>query len=109
RNCQRSLRQHIRHHRKSPFQVVAFLRKPAHMGKFLIASILLCLPFSVSSRSQQRIDSTAIQAIERDVVTLLLKEDLGKIVNQLEDDSPPTDSLYASRPSGWRTQNPGAT
>jgi hypothetical protein len=60
------------------------------MGRSIHASILLCLLLSVPRYSQERIDYKTLEGIERDAVTLLLKEDLGKVLEQLEQERPTT-------------------
>lgn len=60
------------------------------MRRAILASILLCLLLANSGYSQQFIDYPTLERIERDAVTLLLKEDLGKIVEQLQQEQPTT-------------------
>lgn len=60
------------------------------MRRSILASILLCLLLANSGYSQQSIDYATLETIERDAVTLLLKEDLGQIVEQLQQEQPTT-------------------
>jgi tetratricopeptide (TPR) repeat protein len=60
------------------------------MGRSILASILLCLLTSTPVSSQQPFDASALAAIEQDAVALLLKEDLSKVIEQLQREQPTT-------------------
>ena len=60
------------------------------MGRSILASILLCLLTSIPVSSQQPFDASALAAIEQDAVALLLKEDLSKVIEQLQREQPTT-------------------
>ena len=85
--------------------------RTVHSTITTLFSVVLSIALTTQVRSQQALDYRAVDAIERETVALLLKEDLRKVVDQLSAERPTTVApllrqliLYsrAGRPEGVR-------